>query len=81
MLSDSRPSSGDLRHPRSSRGSWTDEWGRTVSETAQVPWFGARKMARRLASEVNDLTSKLERMGALTIDQLEARRSDLEREL
>lgn len=51
-----------------------------------VPWFGARKMAHSLISEVQELRAQrdemhdqLERLGGLTVLQLEARRADLER--
>ncbi|HXU33573.1 MAG TPA: DUF4041 domain-containing protein [Thermoanaerobaculia bacterium] len=53
-----------------------------------VPWFGARKMARALSSEVQDLRAErdgmreqIDRLGILTILQLESRRADLEREI
>lgn len=53
-----------------------------------VPWLGARKLARELLGRVDSLEaerdhlrSQLERLGALTIIELEARRAALEREL
>lgn len=53
-----------------------------------VPWFGARKLARALMTEVQELRAQrdeireqVERLGALTVLQLEARRADLEREI
>lgn len=53
-----------------------------------IPWFGARKMARKLSTEVKDLQAQLdvarrqlERLGALSIIQLEAKRVDLERQV
>jgi hypothetical protein len=54
----------------------------------RVPWFGARKMARELAAEIQELRKErdaayqqLERLGALSLVQLEARRGELEREI
>src|SRR3990172_9589859 len=51
-----------------------------------VPWFGARKMARALVTEVHELHAQcdqmrgqLERLGALPVLQLEAQRAGLER--
>lgn len=51
-----------------------------------VPWFGARKMARALVTEVHELRAQcdqmrgqLERLGALPVLQLEAQRAGLER--
>ncbi len=53
-----------------------------------IPWFGVRKLARDLAAEVEQLRAerdemrdRLDRLGALTILQLEARRGELEREI
>ncbi len=53
-----------------------------------VPWFGARKIARALMTEVqglrqqrDEMRGQLERLGVLTVLQLEARRADLEREI
>jgi hypothetical protein len=53
-----------------------------------VPWFGARRMARKLALEVQELRAQrdaaygqIERLGALPVLQLEARRIELEREI
>lgn len=52
-----------------------------MGDSVKVPWFGARKMAFRLAAEIDDLNAKLERTGALTIVQLETRKGELEREI
>ncbi len=53
-----------------------------------VPWFGARKLAHSLLAQVMELRTEhdqmrqqFERLGGLTIVQLEARRADLEREI
>jgi hypothetical protein len=58
------------------------------AETPSIPWFGARKMARELMMEVQTLRVKyqdthrsLERMGALSVLQLEARRRELDLEI
>lgn len=62
----------------------------TINHSAlpSVPWFGARKVARALMSEVQELRTKhdemreqIDRLGALTVVQLESRRADLEREV
>ena len=54
----------------------------------RVPWFGARKLAQALIDDVqnlraerNGLREQLERLGAFTVTQLEARKSELEREI
>lgn len=53
-----------------------------------VPWFGARKLARELLGRVGSLEaerdrlrSQLERLGAFTVIELEAKRATLVREL
>lgn len=46
-----------------------------------IPWFGARKMARALMTEVNTFRSQLEELGALSVVQLATRRADLERQV
>jgi seryl-tRNA synthetase len=53
-----------------------------------VPWFGVRKMARALMTEVqalraqrDEMRGQLERLGGLTVLQLEARQADLKREI
>jgi hypothetical protein len=53
-----------------------------------VPWFGARKMARALMIQVQDLRAErdemrvqIDRLGILTVLQLESRQADLEREI
>jgi hypothetical protein len=62
--------------------------GRQKRQSLSVPWFGARKMARdllietqQLRAQLNAAYKQLERLGALPILQLEARRMELEREL
>ncbi len=59
-----------------------------VYAPSTIPWFGARSMARKLAAEVEQLRAQrdaarnhLERLGALPILQLEARRLELENEV
>ncbi len=47
----------------------------------KIPWFGVRKLARRLIAELAEAHVQLERLGALTVVELEARRVELEREL
>lgn len=51
------------------------------TQTPSIPWFGARKLARSLATEVQQLRQQLETMGAWSIVELEARRADLERQI
>src|ERR1700752_2043665 len=53
-----------------------------------VPWFGARKMARSLLSELaelrrerDDLREKLTALGAMSVIEREARREALQREI
>jgi hypothetical protein len=60
----------------------------TLRPRLSIPWFGARKIARKLAAEVQDLRAQcdwarkqLERLGAVPVLQLEARRVELEREI
>ncbi|MFN0041785.1 MAG: DUF4041 domain-containing protein [Alphaproteobacteria bacterium] len=59
-----------------------------IKPTLSVPWFSARKMARKLAVEVQELSSQrdqaykqLEALGALTVLQLEARSLALENDI
>jgi hypothetical protein len=54
---------------------------------SHAPWFGARKLAHLLLAQVKELQTEhdqmrqqFERLGGLTIVQLEARRADLERQ-
>ena len=61
---------------------------KTEQSNRNIPLFGARKMARALLAEVDSLGAQrdqlkeqLERLGAFTVLQLEARRADLEREI
>jgi hypothetical protein len=58
------------------------------NQARSIPWFGARRMARELAGEVLELRTHLhatreqiERLGALPVLELEARRAKLEREI
>jgi hypothetical protein len=60
----------------------------TIRSLLVVPWFGARKMARSLAAELQEVRAErdaarkeLETLGALPILQLEARRVELQREI
>jgi hypothetical protein len=53
-----------------------------------IPWFGARKMARALFTELQEVCAQrdearkqLETLGVLSMAQLEARRAELEREI
>lgn len=38
-----------------------------MGDSVKVPWFGARKMAFRLAEEIADLNATLETTAALTV--------------
>src|SRR5688572_24331801 len=60
----------------------------TRSSPREIPWFGARKVARELAIEVEDLRGerddlrrKIDALGLLSQFELEARRAGLEREM
>ncbi len=60
----------------------------TICSLPVVPWFGARKMARSLAAELQKVRAErdaarkeLETLGALPVLELEARRVDLQREI
>ena len=53
-----------------------------------IPWFGVRKMARALLTELQEVRAQrdearkeLEALGLLSLAQLEARRVELEREV
>ncbi len=66
----------------------TTKGGQPAEESPSIPWFGARTMARNLAIEVQSLHAQrdaaykqLERLGAIPVLQLEARRAELEREI
>jgi hypothetical protein len=57
----------------------------TAPTHPSIPWFGARKLARKLAAEVQEMQAQrdaarkqLERFGGLSVLQLEAQRADLE---
>jgi len=57
-------------------------------DPSSIPWFGARRIARTLAAEVQslreqntDLRGQLDKLGALPIIDLEARRTALEAEV
>ncbi|MEX0810315.1 MAG: DUF4041 domain-containing protein [Dongiaceae bacterium] len=61
---------------------------RMAEPSVSIPWFGARKVARKLFMEVQKLRverdeacRQLEKLGALTVLQLEGRRIELEKEL
>jgi hypothetical protein len=60
----------------------------SIHPLPSVPWFGVRKFARALATELqavraqrDDARKKLESLGALPVLKLEARRTELEREI
>ena len=59
------------------------EGGITSSEmqTASVPVFGARKKAKELAAQVNELREQLDRLGGLTVLELESKRDALQVEI
>jgi hypothetical protein len=59
----------------------TDESVRSVAPEPSVPLFGARKRAKELAGEVADLKSQLDRLGGLTVLELESRRDALASEI
>lgn len=48
---------------------------------SNVPIFGARKRARELSQEVADLRGQLDRLGGLTVLELEAKRDELSSEI
>src|ERR1700709_1492493 len=50
-------------------------------EVAGVPMFGARRRARELVKEVTELRAQLDRLGGLTVIELEAKRAALESEV
>jgi Domain of unknown function (DUF4041)/T5orf172 domain len=52
-----------------------------VEAPASVPVFGARKKARELAAQVVGLRAQLDRLGGLTVIELEDRRDALEAEI
>lgn len=59
-----------------------------TATTETVPWFGARKMARALMeerrqahAEITQLRAQLERLGALTVAELEAKKTRLQQEI
>jgi hypothetical protein len=52
-----------------------------TAEVPSVPVFGARKMARELASEVVELRVQLDRLGGLSVIELETRREALAAEI
>jgi hypothetical protein len=60
----------------------TDEGGEAaVAEVPSVPVFGARKKARELATEVVALRAQLDRLGGLTVIELEGKRDSLQAEV
>lgn len=61
---------------------------KTNEASRTIPLFGARKMARALLGEIDDLQTectqlreKLTRLGALAVIELEGKKADLEREI
>jgi hypothetical protein len=59
-----------------------------MANTARIPWFGARKVARQLAGEVHALTLQCEEMreqlaktGSLSLYELDQKRAALETEI
>jgi DNA repair exonuclease SbcCD ATPase subunit len=52
-----------------------------VAQTDDIPVFGARKKAKQLAAEVATLRAELERLGAMSVIELEQRREALEQEV
>ena len=52
-----------------------------ITDSLRVPWFSARKMAWQLAAEVRKLRADLDRLGAMTITELEAQKTDLEHQV
>jgi len=64
------------------------EPNRPTNPITSVPWFGARKLARKLLAEVEELRkqrdsarSQIERLGILSVIELEARTAALHREI
>lgn len=65
----------------------TSSGDQPIQSNLSIPLFGARKLARKLAAEVQELRAQrdaarnqLERLGAIPILQLETRRVELQRE-
>jgi hypothetical protein len=58
-----------------------DDKSTAVEAPASVPVFGARKKARELAAQVVELRAQLDRLGGLTVIELEDRRDALEAEV
>jgi hypothetical protein len=59
----------------------TEESTAAVTEDVpSVPLFGVRKRARELASEVAELRTQLDRLGGLSVIELETRRDALSAE-
>jgi hypothetical protein len=60
----------------------TEEGGEAaVAEVPSVPVFGARKKARELATEVVALRAQLDRLGGLSVIELEGKRDSLQAEV
>jgi hypothetical protein len=60
----------------------------TQHSTASIPWFGARKRAHELSTQLEQLRAEhdemreqITRLGVLSVLQLDARRADLERQI
>ena len=51
------------------------------SDDIQIPFFGARAKARKLATELQDLRTQTAALGTLSVAELQARRDALEREI
>jgi len=67
---------------------WLGQRQRWCRPLPAIPWFGARKMARALFTELQEVRAQrdearrqLETLGVLSIAQLEARRAELERQI
>jgi hypothetical protein len=52
-----------------------------ATKSRRVPFFGARKFARQLLQELDDLRRRAQDLGVLSVIELQDRRSQLEREL
>jgi hypothetical protein len=66
----------------------TTKGDRPIRQLPSVPWFGARKMARALAAELQEVRTQrdearnqLETLGVMPVVQLEARRVEIERDI
>lgn len=59
----------------------TAESAATQTKGGEVPLFGARKKARELVKEMADLRAELDRLGGMTVIELEDRREKLAAEI